>query len=104
MISYAYIDPRSPVLHPLHSSPIDIPHSSPAPPHTSLPPPAYTRRCSIAPSSQVTILLKCPRLYSCRWCLKLYAMVCGVLFSTLWLVGHVYVLSQTEDKDLRMQR
>ena len=99
-ISYSYNEARSSVLPPLHSSPLDIPHPS-------LPPPAYSRRCSISPSTGVTIVLSCPRLSSCRWCLRLYAMVfggCGVLFSILWLVGHVYVLSQTQEKDLRIQR
>ena len=107
MISYSYNDAQSSILPPLRSSLLDIPHPSPPPPHPSLPPPAYSRRCSISPSSGVTIVLKCPRLSSYRWCLRLYAVVCGgcgVLFSILWLIGHVYVLSQTDEKDLRMQR
>ena len=80
MIAYSYNEPRS--SHP------------PPPPRPS-------------PSSGVTILLSCPRLSSCSWVLKLYAKVCGgmgVLLSTLWVVGHTYVLYQTEDKELRIQR
>ena len=74
---------------------------------TPPPPPSYTHHSSLSPSSGVTILLSCPRLSSCSWVLKLYAKVCGgmgVLLSTLWVVGHTYVLYQTEDKELRIQR
>ena len=91
MISYSYNDPRSP----------------PPPAHPSLPPPSYTRVPQICENDQVTILVKFPRLSSCKWCLKLYTTVCGgcgALFSFLWIVGHVYVLCQTEDADLRWQR
>ena len=93
MLAYSYNDPRS-----------GLP---PLPPDTYIPPPSYTRHSSISPSSGVTILLSCPRLSSCSWVLKLYAKVfggMGVLLSTLWVVGHTYVLYQTEDKELRIQR
>ena len=48
---------------------------------------------------RLTILLNFPRLSSCTWCLKLYSVVCGgcgVLFSILWVVGHIYVLTQPQ--------
>ena len=55
----------------------------------------------------VTIMLKCPRLSSYIWCIKLYATVCGgcgTILSFLWLIGHFYVLSQTQDSELKTQR
>ena len=88
MDSYSYNDPLS------------CPSLSPSPP-------AYTSYPPISENDQVTILVKLPRLSSCKWCLKLYATVfggCGALFSFLWLFGHIYVLFQTEDSDLRWQR
>ena len=91
MISYYYNDPRSCY----------------SPPHPSIQPPSYTPKISDSPSSNVTILLSCPPLSSSYWCLKLYATVCGgmgVLLTSLWVVGHTYVLYQTEDKDLGIQR
>ena len=89
---------------PSHSCLFNLPHPSP---HPSLPPPAYSRHPSITPSEGLTILLKFPRLTSCKWCLKLYAMVCsgmGVIFSSLWVVGHSYVLSHTQGDSLKIQR
>ena len=92
MLSYSYTDPRSS-------------HPPPPPPHPSLPPPSYTP--TARPSSDLTIQLSCPSLSSCWWCLKLYTMVMGgmgVVLTSLWVVGHTYVLTQTEDKDLRIHR
>ena len=94
MLAYSYNDPRS---------------TQPSPPtlDPSIHPPSYTRHSSISPNSGVTILLSCPSLSSYSWVLKLYAKVfggMGVLLSTLWVVGHTYVLYQTEDKELRIQR
>ena len=49
-----------------------------------------------------------PSLSSCRWCLKLYSLVVGgmgILFTFLWIVIHIYVLSQIKDgADLKVQR
>ena len=98
--------PYTSPLPPLPSYIYSPPHPSPPPPHPSLPPPAYTSQLS-SQREGVTILLSCPRLSSYSWCLKLYAMVMGgvgVLFSVLWVVGHGYVLGQTEESSLRMQR
>ena len=94
MISYSCIDQRS-------SYPI------PPPLHPSTPPPSYTRDSSISPSSGVTILLSCPCLSSYSRCLRLYGAMCGgtgFFLSSLWVVGHTYVLYHTEDKELMMQR
>ena len=44
---------------------------------------------------------------ACVWCVKLYSTVlagCVVLFSFLWVIGHSYVLSLTEEGTLRVQR
>ena len=44
---------------------------------------------------------------ACVWCVKLYSTVlagCVVLFSFLWVIGHSYVLSVTEEGTLRVQR
>ena len=90
MISYSYHHPRSSHL---------------PPPHPSVPPPSYA--ATTRGNSDVTILLSCPSLPSCWWCLKLYTMVVGgmgVVMTSLWVVGHTYVLIQTEDKDLRIHR
>ena len=113
MIFQTQDDPQSSVLPPLPSyllnppqSSSPPPHPSLPPPHPSIPPPAYTPQ-STSHSEGVTILLKCPRLSSCSWILRLYATVCGgigVIFSILWLVGHCYVLGQTDDHGLRIQR
>ena len=94
-------------LPPPHSCLFNPPLPSPSPPQPSLPPPAYTRHPSITPCEGLTILLKFPRITSCKWCLKLYAMVCsgmGVIFSSLWVVGHAYVCSQTQGDSLKIQR
>lgn len=100
MITYSYSDPRSC-------------HPPPPPPHPSLPPPSYTEhqspdpRRSLTSSDRVTILLRCPPVSACVWCVKLYSTVlagCVVLFSFLWVIGHSYVLSLTEEGTLRVQR
>ena len=55
----------------------------------------------------VTILLRCPPLSGCLWCVKLYSTVtagCASLFCLLWVLGHLYVLGQTDDSSLRTQR
>lgn len=100
MITYSYSDPRSC-------------HPPPPPPHPALPPPSYTEHHNQSPgtgpgySDRVTILLRCPPLSACVWCVKLYSTVlagCVVLFSLLWVVGHTYVLSVTEEGSLRVQR
>ena len=94
MLSYSYTDPRSN-------------HPPPPPPHTDMPPPSYSHKNTDPSNSEVTILLSCPSLSSCWWCLKLYTMlvgVIGVVMTSLWVLGHTYVLAQTEDKDLRVHR
>jgi len=97
MITYSYSDPRSC-------------HPPPPPPHPSLPPPSYTEHQNQSPSSvndRVTILLRCPPLSACIWCVKLYSTVmagCIVLFSFLWIICQLYVLSQTDESTLRVQR
>ena len=103
MISFSKSESQTSALPPSYL--LHPPHPSPPPPHPSIPPPAYT--CQSNSAEEVTILLKCPHLSSFSWCLKLYAMVCGgmgVIFSFFWVVGQGYVLGQTEDADLRMQR
>ena len=49
-----------------------------------------------------------PSLSSCHWCLKLYGLVMGgmgILFTFLWIIIHIYVLTQIEnDADLKVQR
>merc|ERR1712014_218757 len=67
-------------------------------------PPPYTPQSS---NEGVTILLACPSFSSCAWCLKLYSLIAsgmGIIFSSLWLASHVYVLSQTEGYILRTLR
>ena len=96
MIAYSYNDPRSnPKSHP------------PQPPNASNSPPAYASHNAIPSTPPVTILFSCPSLSSCSWFLKLYTSVCGgmgAILSGLFVVGHGYVLCQTEDTDLRTQR
>ena len=112
MITYSYSDPRSC-------------YPPPPPPHPALPPPSYTehqrfkypllkvhhqfdfRSKSESSNEQVTILLRCPPLSACFWCVKLYSTVlagCIILLSILWVSGHSYVLYQTEEANLRVQR
>ena len=77
------------------------------PPLPHLPPPSYTSQPSISNNDRVTIVLKCPNISSLHWCLSLYSLVLGgigMIFSTLWVVGHGYVLSQTNEGGLRVQR
>ena len=81
------------------------PHLPPSPTASHLLPPSYSRH----PSTQdrVTIVLKCPSLSSLQWCLSLYSLVMGgvgMLFTSLWVVGHGYVLTQTQEGQLRVQR
>ena len=104
MISVSY---RSPVTT-ARSSPPGCPPTAP-PPHPNVPPPAY---CELkghedARREDVTILCRCPRTESYMWMISLYSTVCGgcgSILSFLWLVGHLYVLVQTEDSELKTQR
>jgi len=53
------------------------------------------------------IKLRCPRISSFRWCLKLYSLVLaalGLLLSFIWVCFQLYVLSQTTNYELRLQR
>jgi len=53
------------------------------------------------------IKLRCPRVSSFRWCLKLYSLVLaalGLLLSFIWICFQLYVLSQTTIYELRLQR
>ena len=87
-------------------SPPPLPTLSSTPPHPSFPPPAYSHHSSPAREG-VTIIVKCPSLNSSWWCLKLYATVCGgmgAILSSLWVLGHGYVLFHTESRELRIQR
>jgi len=103
MITYSYSDPRS-----CHN----VCHPPPPPPHPSLPPPSYSEHqnqstTSLSANDRVTILLRCPPMSACVWCVKLYSTVlagCMVLFSLLWIIGHTYVLAQTEEGTLKVQR
>jgi len=75
-------------------------------PHPNRPPPLPP---SYKESEEgLTIQLRLPSLSSCHWCLKLYGLVVGgmgVIFSFLWIIVHIYVLTQIKDDgDLRMQR
>ena len=117
MISLSYRSP-SPVAARTHPPPPSRSVTSPPPPsrpptappaHPCVPPPAYTEHGEQGggESGQVTIMLKCPRVSSYLWCVELYSRVCGgcgSILSFLWLIGHVYVLNQTQDHELRTQR
>jgi len=75
-------------------------------PHPNRPPPLPP---SYKESEEgLTIQLRLPSLSSCHWCLKLYGLVVGgmgVIFSFLWIIVHIYVLTQIKDDgDIRMQR
>ena len=93
-------------LHPHYPSPPT--HFLPTAPYIPpLSPPSYSRHHSLPPNDQVTIILKFPSFSSFQWCLSLYSKVMGgvgMLFSTLWVVAHGYVMSKTEDDGLRVQR
>ena len=55
----------------------------------------------------VTIILACPRVSSLHRCLSVYLGVMGSLglvMASLWVIGHIYVLSLTSDYSLREQR
>ena len=100
-------------MHPLPYNPhlpasTIFPAPHPAPPtHPCHPPPAYTPLPPNNTSEGVTIVLKCPQLSSCKLCLKVYTRVCGVvgvIFSSLWVTSHGYVLSQSEGGNLKIQR
>jgi len=55
----------------------------------------------------VEIKLRCPRISSFRWCLKLYSLVLGglgLILSFIWVCFQLYVLSQTTNYELRLQR
>ena len=90
-----------------YSSPVTSARPATAPPpHPCVPPPAYCEH-KTEPEENVTILLSCPHLSSYLWVLKLYSTVCGgcgTILSFLWLVGHLYVLIQTQDSELKTQR
>ena len=85
------------------------------PPHPCLPssglpptsrPPSYSQHYS--PTHEgVTIQVKCPKLSSLSWCLKVYTIVLGglgICVTTTWIAGHVYVLTHTQEAELRLQR
>ena len=58
-------------------------------------------------TDSLVIKLRCPRLSSLRWCLKLYSLVLGglgLLLSFVWVCFHLYVLSQTTTQELRLLR
>jgi len=58
-------------------------------------------------TDSLVIKLRCPRLSSIRWCLKLYSLVLGglgLLLSFVWVCFHLYVLSQTTTQELRLLR
>ena len=53
------------------------------------------------------IKLLCPRISSFGWCLRLYSLVLGgrgLLLSSIWVCFQLYVLSQTTNTELRLQR
>ena len=53
------------------------------------------------------IKLRCPRISSFSWCLRLYSLVLGglgLLLSSIWICFQLYVLSQTTNTELRLQR
>ena len=53
------------------------------------------------------IKLRCPRISSFHWCLKLYSLVLGglgLILSFIWVCFQLYVLSQTTNYELRLQR
>ena len=53
------------------------------------------------------IKLRCPRISSFGWCLRLYSLVLGglgLLLSSIWVCFQLYVLSQTTNTELRLQR
>ena len=55
----------------------------------------------------MTIILACPRVSSLHRCLSVYLGVMGSLglvLASLWVSGHIYVLSLTSDYSLREQR
>ena len=79
-------------------------------------PPAYRAR-----EEGVTIVLRCPRLSSLKLWLAVYLCVTvitsrttrsvsrvqagiGISLSSLWVIGHLYVLSHTSEYSLREQR
>lgn len=109
MISLSYQSPNtapSRQHRPAPPPPTNGPPTAP-PPHPSVPPPAYSETKPVEEGDQVTILLKCPKVSSYLWCIKLYATVCGgcgSILSFLWLIGHLYVLFQTQDSELKTQR
>ena len=54
-----------------------------------------------------TLKLHCPSFSSFSWCLKLYSLVLGglgVLLSLVWVIFHMYVLSQTGLQELKQLR
>merc|ERR1711953_1363149 len=55
----------------------------------------------------VTIVLRCPRVYSLELWLAVYLCVTagiGISLSSLWVIGHIYVLCHTSEYSLREQR
>ena len=76
--------------------------------YPNVPPPAYSElKGEEVRPEDVTILCRCPRSESYMWMVSLYSTVCGgcgSILSFLWLVGHLYVLLQTEDSELQTQR
>ena len=78
------------------------------PPHPNVPPPAYSElKGEEVRPEDVTILCRCPRSESYMWMVSLYSTVCGgcgSILALLWLVGHLYVLVETQDSELKTQR
>ena len=59
------------------------------------------------PDDSLEIKLRCPRISSFGWCLRLYSLVLGglgLLLSSIWICFQLYVLSQTTNTELRLQR
>ena len=58
-------------------------------------------------NDSLKIKLQCPRILSFSWCLRLYILVLGglgLLLSFIWVCFQLYVLSQTTNTELRLQR
>ena len=76
-------------------------------------PPSYPGSSSEGHSSRVpstdtvTIILSCPSSSSLTTYLSLYAVVMAGLvsgLSSLWIVGHIFVLLNTSEHGLKLQR
>jgi len=68
---------------------------------------SYQNTDSNRDSDSFEIKLRCPRISSIKWCLKLYSLVLGgigLFLSFLWVCFQLYVLSQTTRHELRLLR